>query len=462
MKEIGGYFELELSKNIEYHHELLKLNSARNAFKYILKVRKPDRVFIPTYICDSVIEPLEELNIHYEFYNVDKKFEIVQNITLKDCEMILYVNYFALKSEYIQSLVDRYDNKLVVDNTQAFFEKPTKNIDTIYSPRKFFGVSDGGYLSSNIFLDENLIQDKSYDSSIQLLGRIDKSASSFYDDYQKAETRLINQPIKYMSKLTQSILSSIDYKNIVNKRRENFKFLHKRLKDINLISIDDSFKSVPFVYPLMIDSKDLREKLINNKIYIAKYWSEVLERQKVTVTEKNFVNQIIPLPCDQRYDLDDMKIIIKVIINNICKIHQNDNYTDLLEYFNIIDNSYSKVLGVNNSLSEYCDKLSKNAKVYYLVLSNDKIGLLAFYANNYKEKIAFISSISLISYYQGYGLGVKLLNFLEEYLRKIEFNEIRLEVSKNNLNAIKFYKQYGFSVFEKKQISLIMSKILKG
>ena len=39
MKEIGGYFELELTKGIEYHSELLKLNSGRNAFKYILKTR---------------------------------------------------------------------------------------------------------------------------------------------------------------------------------------------------------------------------------------------------------------------------------------------------------------------------------------------------------------------------------------------------------------------------------------
>ena len=32
MKEIGGYFELELTKGIEYHSELLKLNSGRNIF----------------------------------------------------------------------------------------------------------------------------------------------------------------------------------------------------------------------------------------------------------------------------------------------------------------------------------------------------------------------------------------------------------------------------------------------
>ena len=36
MKEIGGYFELELVQNKEYHFDAIKLNSARNAFKYII------------------------------------------------------------------------------------------------------------------------------------------------------------------------------------------------------------------------------------------------------------------------------------------------------------------------------------------------------------------------------------------------------------------------------------------
>ena len=313
MKEIGGYFELELAKTNEYHSELLKLNTGRNAFKYILKTKKPKKVFISNFICDSVIEPLEELKINHEFYNIDKNFEIVQDIQLQKDEMIFYVNYFALKSNYIEKLAHKYNNKLIADNTQAFFQKPLKDIDTIYSPRKFFGVSDGGYLSTNKFLDEDLEQDESYDSSIQLLGRIDKNASSFYDCYQKAEQRLINQPIKKMSNLTQSILSSIDYKNIIKKRKENFEFLYKELGNMNLINMESDLDMVPFVYPFMIEDDSLRQKLIESKIYIAKYWNEVLNRKNVSDIEKDFVNMIFPLPVDQRYDLQDMKRIVKVI-----------------------------------------------------------------------------------------------------------------------------------------------------
>lgn len=317
MKEIGGYFELELPKSSEYHDGLIKLNSGRNSFKYILKTRKPKKVFIPNYICDSVIEPLEELNINYEFYNIDKNFEIVQDIQLEENELIFYVNYFALKSKYINVLSKKYKKNLIIDNTQAFFEKPLSNIDTIYSARKFFGVSDGAYLSTTEKLNEIFVQDKSYEYSIHLLGRIDNNASSFYADYLKAEHKLINQPIKHMSNLTQNILSSIDYKSVLRKRKDNFKYLDVELKDINSFNMDNNLDFVPFTYLFMINDGRLREKLIENKIYIAKYWTEVLERKTSSTIEKELVNHILPLPIDQRYEIEDMQMIVKVIKDNV-------------------------------------------------------------------------------------------------------------------------------------------------
>lgn len=313
MKEIGGYFELELAKKDHYHKHAIKVNSGRNAFKYLLKAQDIIKVYIPCYICNSIIEPLEELSITYEFYNVDNRFEIIQDIELQENEKILYVNYFSLKTDYIKTLAKKYKNRLIVDNTQAFFAKPLIEIDTIYSPRKFFGVGDGGYLFSNYYLDEFLEIDESYIYSSQLLGRIDQNAASFYSDYQKAEQRLMNQPIKQMSNLTQRILSSIDYQNIKMKRKKNFEYLHKNLKDTNLLVLSDNLDFIPFVYPFMTKDESLREKLINNKIYIAKYWNEVLERISLTNIEIDFVDQLIPLPIDQRYNLGEMKKIVKIV-----------------------------------------------------------------------------------------------------------------------------------------------------
>ena len=40
MKEIGGYIEMEHYTNNEYYSSLLRLNSARNSLRYLIKVRK--------------------------------------------------------------------------------------------------------------------------------------------------------------------------------------------------------------------------------------------------------------------------------------------------------------------------------------------------------------------------------------------------------------------------------------
>lgn len=316
MKEIGGYFEIELPRSTEYHAELLKLNSGRSAFKFLLKARNIQKVYIPNHICDSIIEPLEALSIDYEFYNIDDDFEIIQNIEPGEMEAVLYVNYFSLKSDYIKKLADIYREKLIVDNTQAFFAPPLRDIDTIYSPRKFFGVCDGGYLSTNARLNEDLDYDESYSHTTHLVGRIDKGASCFYKDFQKAEERLSGQPIKQMSKLTQRILASINYEAVIKIRKENFAFLHHHLCSTNLLDINQRLDFVPFTYPLMTENTSLRSKLIENRIYTPSYWTETLRRQNVSGIERNLVNKIIPLPVDQRYSLEDMRTILETIKMN--------------------------------------------------------------------------------------------------------------------------------------------------
>jgi hypothetical protein len=312
MKEIGGYFELELQERQEYHKKALKLNSGRNCLKYILKTQEVAKIYIPNFICDSMIEPLEELNIEYEFYNIDEKFEIIDNIELKVNEKFLYVNYYALKSNYINYLSNRYGTKLIVDNTQDFFALPGENIDTIYSPRKFFGVSDGGYLYTNQLVNELFKEDLSEKYS-QLIGRIENGASPHYDKYQQAEQSLTCSPLKSMSKLTTRILASIDYENVKKKRECNFHYLHSQLKEYNKLEIDLTNVKAPFSYPFISDNNQLREHLIRNKVYVAKYWSEVLDRVTVNNNEKKLVNNIVSLPIDQRYGLEDMKRIIAEI-----------------------------------------------------------------------------------------------------------------------------------------------------
>lgn len=309
-KAIGGYHELELWKGEHFHKKALRLNTARNCFEYVLRARGYRKVYIPYYTCEVMLEPINKLGISYEFYNINEDFEPIQNIQLCDREAFLYTNYFGIKQLCVEKLAQIYGNRLIIDNAQAFFAKPLDGIDTFYSCRKFFGVPDGAYLYTDCFLATRFEQDHSYTRISHLLKRIDLSAEDGYKDFQQAEDLLCNQSILTMSKFTELLLSSINYSNIAHKRRANYEILRKSLGGKELLDDD-----VPMVFPYLAnDGQSLRKNLIQNKIFVAKYWPNVEEWVGENALETWMANNILPLPIDQRYGVEDMQRIINTIL----------------------------------------------------------------------------------------------------------------------------------------------------
>ena len=309
---IGGYFELELRGGKHYHKDAIRLNTARNCFEYVLRARKYDKVFIPYYTCEVMLEPLKKCNVGFEFYHINEQLEPVEEFELQENEAFLYTNYYGLKQNCVERLAVRYESKLIVDNAQAFYAKPLKGIDTFYSARKFFGVADGAYLYTDCKLDEEFEQDQSYDRMSHLLKRTDVGAEFGYQDFRTNDDSLINNPIRRMSNLTGKILGSIDYEFCRRRRIENYHYLDEHLKDKNKIHFELSENDVPMVYPYLTDVADLRNKLIENKVFVAKYWPNVQSKENFE-TEVRLANAVLPLPVDQRYDVDGLKQTVTII-----------------------------------------------------------------------------------------------------------------------------------------------------
>lgn len=95
LKPIGGYFGLELSQKEEYHKDAIRLNTGRNSLEYILKVKQYDKIYIPYYTCEVVLEPINKLNIEYGFYSINERLEPIINFEIKDNEAIILNNTLA-------------------------------------------------------------------------------------------------------------------------------------------------------------------------------------------------------------------------------------------------------------------------------------------------------------------------------------------------------------------------------
>ena len=313
MEPIGGYFSLELPHYEEYHKDAIRLNTGRNCLEYILRARGYKKVYIPYYTCDVVLEPFKKLGVPYEYYYVNIHLEIRDEIALKADEALLYTNYYGLKQRYTVQLAQKYGNRLIVDNTQAFYAKPVEGIDTFYTCRKFFGVPDGAYLYTDKLLDVELEQDQSYERMLSLTKRIDLSPEAGYQDFHNLSKSLVGLPIKRMSKLTQRLMQGIDYEVAAQRRRANYQLLHEALCKENNLELPLEDDAVPMVYPYLVPVKGLREKLIENKIFVARYWPSVLECTTPNDIDYLLAFQMQPLPIDQRYGEEEMKEISRII-----------------------------------------------------------------------------------------------------------------------------------------------------
>lgn len=313
-KAIGGYFELELPKGEEYHKGAIRLNTGRNAFEYILRAKQYKKVYLPYYTCDVMLEPIEKLDLEVEFYHIDENLlPLFDYSKVKDSEVFVYTNYFGVCDYNVDEVAQQCKN-LIVDNSQAFYSKPLMGVDTFYSPRKFFGLPDGAYLYTDTLLDDELETDVSYQRFEHLLGRIDIGTEDFYGAFKSNDDSLMNQSIKKMSKLTQRLLSSIDYKSIAEIRKQNFEYLSSELTDTNLLNISTPQSSVPLVYPYLMDrGHELKKKLIQNKVFVATYWPNVSEWCNKDSYEFWLCSNLVNIPIDQRYEIDDMKQIVEII-----------------------------------------------------------------------------------------------------------------------------------------------------
>jgi len=315
MIEIGGYFELELRKGKEYHENSIRLNTGRNAMEYILRNHKYSKIYLPYFICESILEPIKKLGIRYEFYPINENLEPVFNYKLiKNKNVFLYPNYFGLKDQFVKQLSNVCEN-LIIDNSQAFFSIPLPNVPTFYSCRKFFGVPDGAYLFLNKMENIELNSDTSYMRLSHLLKRIEHGAEDGYADFINNEKILSCQEIKSMSKLTHALLRNIDYEFVMKRRRENFEYYANTLYKINELNLEMMKDSVPLVYPLKTDQQKLKQKLIKNKIFVATYWPNVLNCVNKKSIEYKLTKDIIHLPVDQRYSKSDIDFIIRIIFD---------------------------------------------------------------------------------------------------------------------------------------------------
>ena len=312
MKEYGGYIEFENYHGNMLHEEAISLNCGRSALAYLCEAKKIKKLYLPYFLCSSVPNLCDKIGVEYSYYHINEKLNPIFNQALGEDEWLYIVNFYGqLDNDYLVEWKQKC-GRVIVDNAQSYFQMPVAGMDTLYTCRKYFGVADGAFLYTETELNREIPQDESFERMHFLLGRFERSANEFYSEYVANNKLFATEPVKRMSRLTENLLRGIDYASVAKRRQENFEFLNTELRKINELKLKSVYGA--FMYPLLLQNgTTVRKELQKEKIYIPTLWPNVLEECPKDCLEYNYAANILPIPVDQRYRIEDMKYLVERI-----------------------------------------------------------------------------------------------------------------------------------------------------
>ena len=261
--------------------QIIKLNTARNCLRYVVRAYKIETLNIPYYICNTVKAALRKENVKIKFYHIDKNFMPVCEFNEDD--FILYPNYFGIYSKNVEILVKKYKN-LIIDNAHSFYSKPN-GLASFSSLRKFFqakyGICEGAYLFTDKTLDENFEIAKNY-----------KLTEYNFENIVKNENRLDEEDIKFISETTKNLINKIDFEEEKIQRLSNFYKYDKLYSEQNELKFNLTGEDIPFVYPLLTKNENFGYELEKHGLIIFRYWKGIPQNFE----EYLFYKYLIPIP----------------------------------------------------------------------------------------------------------------------------------------------------------------------
>lgn len=353
--EIGSEFEFNneyiLDLDIENHSNIINktenvhyFDFGRGAIKNILlnieSENENNNYLLPSYICESVIQPFKELNLSYEFYNITYDFQIDTedlNDKINSTSVIFVNNYFNIdKNPIVQKRINdiKQNNIIIEDITHSFFDKQNYVGDYIIaSLRKWFSLPSGAIVINNtdqpfkMFINDSSNQDKLYARFYaQKLKQLYLKHSlpvevkkEFLQIFDKIENQLNNEiKISLIDPLSMFILKKYDYPKMIENRKKNYRTLYNifsKYTEVEIVQLNTNENKVPLGFPIRLnDRNEFRKFLISKKIYPPIHWPLSNEINTAEfITSKAIENQILTIPCDQRYGKKELNYIEKVV-----------------------------------------------------------------------------------------------------------------------------------------------------
>ena len=237
-----------------------------------------------------------------------------------------WIDYLNLDNEI------ENNNFILVDAAQTAFGfenyKLPKSGAVMSCPHKATALNEGCVLAVNNVSDEKLLSQKKLEpaeafSSIRKASRLLLDSNDTVKEQiglslvEKLEETWPSDPPQQITKNSLSQLSLLDKLEHEKIRKDNYKVLSDLLQNYFYPVISEE-SGVPFAYPVLTKNrKKIIEKLKEKRVFATPLWPNARHNKLDHPKASLFVNQLMALPIDQRYNIDDMENLAKIVLNAI-------------------------------------------------------------------------------------------------------------------------------------------------
>lgn len=283
------------------------------------------QVLVPSYLCPSILDVLDQNLLSYSFYQINKDFSIDLNDLLEKAasqEVIYFINYFGFQPQSnIKAALQQLQVSgkfLIEDNAQAGFVSDVIGDFCFNSMRKMCGF-DGGYMATrNIDLAPFIDLEYRQNNRLPIIRQYRKQLRSYLfeghgnrealdDLFNQAEYFYEHDGVIFGDPEERKKIDQLDWPAIKAVRRSNYAYLLGQIIDLHGITpifpvLQDDI--MPMGLPVYVSgmSRDrLLELLAEESISLTVHWDALLSDPRTQGNAKilSMSSRILTLPVDQ-------------------------------------------------------------------------------------------------------------------------------------------------------------------
>jgi dTDP-4-amino-4,6-dideoxygalactose transaminase len=285
--------------------------TARGALAALIAERGIRRLWLPAYACQALADAA--VGIPIIWYGVDETLapDLAALSSVRAGDAVLAIDYFGAPppAALLALRAERRDALWIEDRAQAADSGAAWGDVLLYSPRKLLGVAEGGLMVSQAPLPAPGPETTPVEGGAQAARRDDPLGDHperWFAAFQAQEAAFAvdTQP---MAPITRALLQATPLEPLAQARRDNYAVLLGELADYALWP-KRSADFAPLAFPVRVQDRDaVARAMAAERFYCARHWPDLPSDPHAFPATHRLNASLLSLPCDQRYDGDDMQ-----------------------------------------------------------------------------------------------------------------------------------------------------------